>query len=114
MKKKETNTLLLAAAVFLTLILFAMQKPVAQTMQKPSATKMLLTGEIAKSQNGYIIRSQKSGAPGEIYSILNPDPDELDPLVNSEKTVSLEVRVVSGDNVEIEKIDGKKYGQKTP
>ena len=41
--------------------------------------------------------------------ILNPVPDKLEALVKSEKTVSLEVRIVSGDNVEIEKIDGRQY-----
>jgi hypothetical protein len=33
----------------------------------------------------------------------------LDAFVKSEKTVPIEVRIVSGDNVNIEKIDGKAY-----
>ena len=42
-----------------------------------------------------------------IFTILNPDPNILDEFVKSEKTVPIEVRIVSGDNVNIEKIDGK-------
>ena len=41
--------------------------------------------------------------------MLNPDPKLLDPLVKNERTVPIEVRIVSGDNVEIEKIEGKAY-----
>ena len=70
---------------------------------------MNLTGEIAKSEHGYIIRSKKGGVLSEIYTILNPDPKILDEFVKSEKDVPIEVRIVSGDNVNIEKIDGKEY-----
>ncbi len=45
----------------------------------------------------------------EIYTVLNPDPKILDEFVKSEKDVPIEVRVVSGDNVNIEKIDGREY-----
>jgi hypothetical protein len=44
-----------------------------------------------------------------IWTILNPDPKILDAFVKSEKTVPMEVRIVSGDNVNIAKIDGRKY-----
>jgi hypothetical protein len=33
----------------------------------------------------------------------------LDKFVKSEKTIPIEVRIVSGDNVNIVKIDGKEY-----
>jgi hypothetical protein len=46
-----------------------------------------------------------------IWTILNPDPKILDAFVKSEKIVPIEVRIVSGDNVEIEKIDGRQYRQ---
>jgi FKBP-type peptidyl-prolyl cis-trans isomerase FklB len=86
------------------------QKPsAAQTGQKSTLRKMNLTGEIAKTGQGYIIRSRIGNVPSEIYTILNPDPNVLDEYVKSEKTVPIEVRIVSGDNVNIEKIDGKKY-----
>ena len=62
--------------------------------------KMAITGEIAKGyrDNGYIIRGK---TPAMICTILNPDPKILDEYVKSEKAVNLEVRIVSGDNVEI-------------
>ncbi len=80
--------------------------PVAQAAP---ARKMSVTGEIGKSEHGYIIRTRRGGVPTEILTVLNPDPKLLDPLVKSEKTVPIEVRVVTGDNVEIEKIEGRAY-----
>jgi hypothetical protein len=68
-----------------------------------------LTGEIVKMSNGYIIRTQKEKGAGEVYTILNPDPIILDGLVKSSKIVPMDVRVVSGDNVEIKTIDGALY-----
>jgi len=73
------------------------------------ARKMSITGEIGKSEHGYIIRSKIGGVLSEIYTVLNPDPKILDPFVKSEKDVPIEIRIVSGDNVNIEKIDGKEY-----
>jgi hypothetical protein len=72
--------------------------------------KMNIMGEIAKAAHGYIIRGK---VPAEIFTILNPEPNILDNFVKSEKTVTMEVRIVSGDNVEIEKINGKEYRQGT-
>lgn len=73
--------------------------------------KLNITGEIAKSDNGYIIRGQK---PAEVFTILNADEKILDKFVKDGKIVEIEVRSVSGDNVEIMKIDGKEYGKATP
>ncbi len=81
----------------------------AQTAQTSPVKKTTFTGVIAKSRNGYVIRSRRGDAPGEIYTIRNPDPKVLDGLANSEKIVTLEVRIISGDNVNIEKIDGQQY-----
>jgi hypothetical protein len=67
---------------------------------------MNITGEIGKVRNGYNIRGKK---PSMIWTILNPNPKILDKFVKSEKTIPIEVRIVSGDNVNIVKIDGKKY-----
>ena len=50
----------------------------------------------------------------EVYTVLNPDPKVLDRFVKSEKDVPIEIRIVSGDNVNIEKINGKKYRAATP
>jgi len=72
--------------------------------------KLNITGEIAKSANGYIIRGQK---PAEVFTILNADEKILDKFIKEGKIVEIEVRSVSGDNVEILKIDGKEYGKGT-
>lgn len=78
----------------------------AQKGRPPVVRSMEITGEIAKMENGYIIRGK---APSEIFTILNPLPGTLDSLVRSGKTVRVKVKIVSGDNVEIESIDGKSY-----
>jgi hypothetical protein len=104
MMRKKQAFLLLLMAIFLVLGSLAAQESSPQT----GVRKMNITGEIAKAQHGYIIRGK---VPAEIFTILNPAPDKLDAFVKSEKTISLEVRIVSGDNVEIEKIDGKDYRQ---
>jgi FKBP-type peptidyl-prolyl cis-trans isomerase len=85
-------------------------KPAVQPAAQTAAPrKMNVTGEIGKSEHGYIIRTRKGSVPTEILTVLNPDPKLLDPLVKNEKIVPIDVRVVSGDNVEIEKIEGKAY-----
>jgi len=81
----------------------------APTSPKGAVRKMNVTGEIGKSQHGYIIRGKQ---PSMIWTILNPEPKILDTFVKSEKIVPIEVRIVSGDNVNIEKIDGKAYSVK--
>lgn len=82
----------------------------AQSSQAPRVKQMTITGEIAKSDRsgGYIIRGK---VPAEIFTILNPEPTVLDELVKTGRIVPLEVRIVSGDNVEIKMIDGKEYSQ---
>jgi len=85
------------------------QPPSLQTAVAQTARRVTLTGVIAKSRNGYIIRSKRDKGPGEIFTILNPYPNRLDELVKSGKVVSIQVRFVSGDNLNIEKIDGKEY-----
>ena len=84
----------------------ASAQPVAQAAP---TRKLNVTGEIGKSEHGYIIRTRKGSVPTEILTVLNPDPKLLDPFVKNEKIVPIEVRVVSGDNVEIEKIEGRAY-----
>ena len=79
----------------------------AQTNRLPVVKNMDITGEIAKMGNNYIIRGK---VPAEVFTILNPDPGMFAALEG--KTVHFYVRIVAGDNVEIEKIDGKDYGKK--
>ena len=84
-------------------------KPAPAKAQAAQTRKMSVTGEIGKSEHGYIIRSKIGGVLSEIYTVLNPNPKILDPLVKSGKDVPIEIRIVSGDNVDIEKINGKAY-----
>ena len=87
----------------------AMQTPqesAAKAVQDSSVRKMSITGEIAEGMNSYIIRGK---VPAEVFTILNPDPTILDEFVKTEKIVEIEVRIVSGDNVAIEMLDGKEY-----
>ena len=67
---------------------------------------IFINGEIAKGMNAYIIRGK---VPSSIFTILNPDPTILDEYIKTGKVLDIEVRIVSGDNVEITFIDGKKY-----
>ena len=78
--------------------------------QDRTVRKMIITGEIAQASHGYIIRGK---VPSAIFTILNPVPKVLDRFVKSGKTVKVEVRIVSGDNVEIVKLAGKKYLKKS-
>ena len=105
MRKKQLSLLLVAFFV-----VFAACTTQESKMQAGhgQVRKMAITGEIAKGyrDNGYIIRGK---TPAMICTILNPDPKILDEFVKTEKIVHLEVRIVSGDNVEIKTIDGKEY-----
>ena len=80
----------------------------AEKHPTPAATplKLSITGKIAKAEQGYIIQGQK---PPELFNILNPNPQVLDKLVKSGKTITIEAVSVMGDNVNIEKIEGQKY-----
>jgi len=67
---------------------------------------MTIVGQIAHSRNAYIIRGEK---PAEVFTILNGEPSKLARLAGSNQTVTIEVRIVSGDNVEIVTIEGEPY-----
>lgn len=77
-----------------------------QPAPAPQSMKMMITGRIAKVEQGYVIQGQK---PLELFTILNANPKVLDKLVKSGKTVTIEAVSVVGDNVNIRKIDGKDY-----
>ena len=106
--------ILLTVVVFLVSVFFVSWQSDAQTSRTGPVKKTTLTGKIAKSRHGYVIRSRRGDAPSEIFTIRNPVPKVLDDLVSSQKTVSIEVRIVTGDNVKIEKIDGRKYPHDGP
>jgi hypothetical protein len=77
---------------------------------KPAAQmqKLTVVGKIAKEQamGGYYIKGEK---PPEIFRIVNQNPTVLEDYLKSGKSVTIEAQVVMGDNLSIEKIDGKKY-----
>ena len=104
---KKHGLMLIMAAMVSVFIFLATQESFAQMAPAAGTVRqMTITGEIAKAPNGYIIRGQK---PAEIFTILNPDPKTLDKLIEGGKMLKIDVRIVSGDNVDIAEIDGKKY-----
>jgi len=111
MKPKRLAAIALAVGFALASMggpVLAQMPKAAEKQPTPAATplKLTITGKIAKAEQGYIIQGQK---PPELFTILNPNPRVLDRLVKSGKTITIEAVSVMGDNVNIEKIDGKKY-----
>lgn len=98
--------MLLIAATLLVFCSLAVQDTVAQNSPALAGRTMTITGQIAKSRHLYIIRSK---AASEIFTIRNPNPEILDNFVESEKIVSVEASVISGDNIAIQKIDDEEY-----
>jgi hypothetical protein len=85
------------------------------TAPGPAATKALkkitTPGKIKymKIMDGYYIQ-----APVEVFKIANQNPQVLEELVKSGRTVTIEART-QGDLLTIEKIDGQNYpGVKPP
>jgi len=77
-----------------------------QAVTRPKPVAFSITGNFTKLFKTYIIRQQK---PPERFAIMNPNPEILDSLVKSGKTVTIEAISVMGDNVNIQKIDGEPY-----
>jgi len=102
--------LTLPVVIFALIFLVSGVRGVKAEMKKgPYVRKMTITGVIAKSENGYIIRGKK---PAMIMTILNPDAKKLAGFVESGKDAEIDVYIVSGDNVNIEKINGEPYTPK--
>jgi len=102
---RKLRVTLLFIAFSLVFLTFAGQESEAQAAKDTQVRHMSVTGEIGKAKHGYVIRSE---GPGTIFTVLNPD-SSLDAYVKSGKMVDIEIRIVSGDNVNIEKMDGKVY-----
>jgi hypothetical protein len=108
MMKKGQISLLLMAAFLLILGVLAVQCTKEQTDQQDTLIReMKVTGEIAEGYNSYIIRGKSPSTM--IWTILNPEPKVLDEYIKSGKVVDIDAHIVSGDNIEIKKIDGKQY-----
>ncbi len=112
MQTKKAVTLVVAALFFLAAVggsVLAEEKASTQA-NPPAAEAMRLTvvGKIVKdeSMGGYYIQGKK---PPEIFRIVNQNPNVLEEYATSGKDVSIEAHSVMGDNLVIEKIQGKKY-----
>lgn len=81
-------------------------KPKAAKKADPAGQLITITGMIEKSEDGFIIRGQ---TPKENFTILNPNDKVLAEVAKAGKPVKIEARSVMGDNVNIQKIDGKFY-----
>jgi hypothetical protein len=107
MKKSIVVAVVLSLALagpVLTQGLMAGGQQVAPAAAKPMI--FAITGKIVKGDQGYVIQGQRSR---ELFTVLNPNPSVLDKLVESGDTVTVEAVSVMGDNVNIQKIDGKPY-----
>jgi len=69
--------------------------------------EMTVTGEVAEGYNSYIIRGKTPSTM--VWTILNPEPKILNEYIKSGKIVEIDLHIVSGDNINIKKIDGKEY-----
>jgi len=95
------SILIVLAAVF-----FSLGNADVSLGNADAVQNMTIVGQIAFSRNDYIIRGEK---PREVFNILNGDPSTLARLAALNQTVTLEVRIVHGDNVEIETINGQPF-----
>jgi hypothetical protein len=111
----RNNTLMtLALAVLFALAALggsALAQETGKTPAKPAAAKPMkitVVGKIVKdeSMGGYYIQGTK---PRELFRILNQNPKVLEQYAKSGKEVTIEARSEVGDNLIVEKIEGKKY-----
>ncbi len=76
---------------------------------EPAMRKINITGKIIKTSQGYVIRGK---VPREVFRIVNPDADILDEFAAKGTTIYIEARIILGDNVEIDKINGEDLEKK--
>ena len=116
--KKGHQSLFLAVAFLLIFAAFAVQCTKTDTEQQgattntgpqgtPQVREMTVTGVIAEGYNSYVIQGKTPSTM--IWTILNPEPPILDEYIKSGKIVEIDLHIVSGDNINIKKIDGKEY-----
>ena len=114
MQTMKVITLAVAALFFMAAVggsALAQQK--ASTPANPpaaKAVKITVVGKIVKDQSmgGYYIQGKK---PPEIFRIVNQNPDVLEKYAKSGKDVTIEAHSAMGDNLVVEKIQGKKYAE---
>jgi hypothetical protein len=112
MQTKKVVTLAVAGLFFLAAVGgSALAQGKASTPGNPPAAKEMkitVVGKIVKdeSMGGYYIQGKK---PPEIFRIVNQNPNVLGKYAKNGKDVTIEARSALGDNLVIEKIQGKKY-----
>jgi hypothetical protein len=114
MQIKKAVTLAVAALFFIAAVggsALAQQK--ASTPANPpaaKAVKLTVVGKIVKdeSMGGYYIQGKK---PAEVFRIVNQNPQVLEQYAKNGKDVTIEAHSAMGDNLVIEKIEGKKYAE---
>ena len=75
--------------------------------ENPLAHEIIVTGTVITDREGnYYIRGQ---SPKEVFRIINPISEILDRTISGGKPVKIEARIVQGDNLVIERIDGITY-----
>ena len=80
--------------------------------ENPLAHEIIVTGTVITDREGsYYIRGQ---SPKEVFRIINPVPEILDRAIAGGKPVKIEARIVQGDNLVIERIDGITYQRDEP
>ena len=117
MKKRQVSVVLMAS-FFLIFAALSVQCTKTDTEQQGATTntgpqgttqarEMTVTGVIAEGYNSYVIQGKTPSTM--IWTILNPEPPVLDEYIKSGKIVEIDLHIVSGDNINIKKIDGKEY-----
>lgn len=113
MRDKTLVTFTFIAGAFLTCLWFgpspspgAQGTAVSREAENPLALEVRVTGTVVAKGGGYYIRGRK---PNQVFRITNPMPEVLDAVVKTGRPVQVEARVVQGDNVAIERIDGRAY-----
>jgi len=107
-------TLLIFSGTSLSVLCQATSKGQAAPQGSQGQSRMItIQGKIdhMESMGGYFIQGQK---PREIFTILNQNPEVLGKLAKSGQVVTIEAKVVQGDNILIESIGGKKYVKQEP
>lgn len=98
--------LLLSLVLVFTLSSAVLAAQMGGSNNQQSGIVLTITGTIAHTNSGYIIRGE---TPAEVFTIVNPDSGRLDKFVSSGQVVKITAKSTVGDNVTIVTIDGQDY-----
>jgi hypothetical protein len=106
-------TILAVAGLFLLTSMGCnvMAQEKAKAPAQPAASKTMIITVVGKivnneSMGGYYIQGTK---PPEVYRIVNQNPKVLEQYAKSGQEVTIEAHSAMGDNLVIDKIEGKPY-----